>query len=390
MVRAIELLNGAASWPASELPEQLPEIGLGDLEAVEFLAPLVIERAAMLGSPTAFAHMDPPTPWVTWATGLWNARLNQNLLHPATAPFASMAEQRAIGWLSPGLGMDGGHMTSGSTLSNLTGLWAARDLTGARRVIASDAAHLSVKKSAHILGMEFVPVATDHRQRMREDCLPDNLSQDVLVLTAGTTGSGVIDALQLAGRAAWTHVDAAWAGPLVYSDRYGSLLDGIANADSIAISAHKWLFQPKEAALIFFKETAHAHAALAFGGSYLAKPNIGVLGSHGASAVSLLAMLMAWGRRGLADRLELCMANAEKLATWLNDEPEFELLDRPETGVIVFRPRLASVEKILSHLPPGLASTTQLAGDTWMRCVSSNPNADIAAITSALEYAATF
>jgi len=36
-----------------------------------------------------YAHMDPPTPWITWAIGLWNARLNQNLLHTATSPFAT-------------------------------------------------------------------------------------------------------------------------------------------------------------------------------------------------------------------------------------------------------------------------------------------------------------
>ena len=60
------------------IPLRLPEQGLGSLEAMERLAPTVLGGAAHLGSATAFAHKDPPTPWVTWATTLWNASLNQN------------------------------------------------------------------------------------------------------------------------------------------------------------------------------------------------------------------------------------------------------------------------------------------------------------------------
>ena len=47
---------------------------------------LVLGGAQRLDTPLSFAHMDPPTPWLTWAMTLWNARLNQNLLHPAAAP----------------------------------------------------------------------------------------------------------------------------------------------------------------------------------------------------------------------------------------------------------------------------------------------------------------
>jgi L-2,4-diaminobutyrate decarboxylase len=56
----------------------MPEIGLGGEAALELLAPYVLGGAAPLGSSHSFAHMDPPTPWVTWAATLWNASLNQN------------------------------------------------------------------------------------------------------------------------------------------------------------------------------------------------------------------------------------------------------------------------------------------------------------------------
>jgi L-2,4-diaminobutyrate decarboxylase len=96
-----------------ELPPTLPETGLGCRVALDRLAPSVFGGAARLGTPTSFAHMDPPTPWVSWATTLWNASLNQNLLHPATAPNARTIEERVVAWLAPFFGMNGGHMTPG-------------------------------------------------------------------------------------------------------------------------------------------------------------------------------------------------------------------------------------------------------------------------------------
>lgn len=86
--------------------------------------------------------------------------------------------------------MGGGHLVPGSTVANLTALWAARDLTGARRVWASSAAHLSVAKAAHILGLELVQLPVDDHQRMRADLLPEDLSDSVVVLTAGTVATG--------------------------------------------------------------------------------------------------------------------------------------------------------------------------------------------------------
>jgi L-2,4-diaminobutyrate decarboxylase len=105
-----------------------------------------------LDAPTAFAYMDPPTPWLTWAMALWNSSLNQNLLHPATAPVARHIEEKVIAWLAPFFGMQGGHMTPGSTMANLTALWSARECAGVAEVVTSGNAHLSIAKAAHLLG----------------------------------------------------------------------------------------------------------------------------------------------------------------------------------------------------------------------------------------------
>ncbi len=372
------LLAPPSTEGAQPLPGVLPEEGYGEPAVLDRLSPIVLGGARRLGAPDALAHMDPPTPWIAWAMSVWNASLNQNLLHPDVAPVARDLEARVVDWLAPAFGMDGGHMTPGSTLANLTALWAARELKGVRRVIASDAAHLSVAKSAHILALDYRAAATDESGRLDAGALPDDLSSTALVLTAGTTSAGAIDDLALAGRAAWTHVDAAWAGPLRFSRRYAARLDGIEQADSVAVSAHKWLFQPKESGLIFFRDNRAAEAAISFGGAYLAVPNVGVLGSHGAVAVPLLATLMAWGRAGLEARIDRTMEIADGLWQRLGAHLKAELYGPQVSGVVLWRPNDGrSAQSVRDALPAGLASLIQVGGKDWLRHVAANPNADI-------------
>ncbi len=386
--QAVELMSrDFSSAHGLDLPVELPQLGIGSTAALNSLAPNILGGAARLGEATSFAHMDPPTPWITWAVTLWNASLNQNLLHPATAPVARQMEQRVVAWLAPFFGMNGGHMTPGSTVANLTALWSARECAGITEVIASEGAHLSIAKAAHILGLNFRSVPVDANGSMDAAQLPINLSKSALVLTAGATSTGAVDPFVLAGRAAWTHVDAAWAGPLLLS-KYAHLLAGIESADSVAVSTHKWLFQPKESALVLFKDTEKAHAAVSFGGAYLATPNIGVLGSHGATATALLAMLLSWGRQGVAQRIEHCMDLSHCLRDFVVADKRLELYGEPQTGIVVWRPKDESLfDQVLQQLPVGSTSTTSIAGRKWFRSVAANPSADIDRLIATIQVA---
>jgi L-2,4-diaminobutyrate decarboxylase len=357
------------------LPMSLPDTGIGEAATLRQLAPLILGGAQRLDGALAMAHMDPPTPWITWATTLWNASLNQNLLHPDTAPVARDLEVLVVNWLAPLFGMNGGHLVPGSTVANLTGIWAARDAAGAEEVVASRAAHLSVEKAAKLLGMRYRPVETDVLGRLQANALGD-LKRACLVLTAGTTSVGAVDPLDTIGQAAWTHVDAAWAGPLRLSERHAEVLAGIERADSVAISAHKWLFQPKESALILFRETSRANKAISFGGAYLTVPNVGLLGSHGATAVPLLATLLAFGRRGVAARIERCLTQMREFAGHITEQGGIELFAASVTGVLAWRSSRVPTERLHEALPAGSTSITTIRGEKWLRNVAANPNAD--------------
>lgn len=367
-----------------ELPEELPEEGRGESEIIAEFEELIGIESTPLGTPLAFAHMDPPPPEVAVELTRLNARMNQNLLHPSLSPFATLAEERAIDWLCPFFGMHAGFMCGGSSLANLTALWCARE-HGAVRVVASQDAHVSVRKSALLLGMDYESIRVDHEGRMDAALIKD-VSEAAVVWTAGSTGRGAVDSM--AGEAfrdaMWRHVDAAWGGPLRLT-RFADRLAGIEGADSIAISAHKWLYQPKDSAIVLFADPKRLEP-ISFTSSYLARPNVGLQGSRGAVGVTLLATLMAWGRSGLAARIEKGVADADALAQHLFEDERTELLGWPMTGVVNWRPANADVEALASMLE-GICSTVEVGGALWLRNVAANPNAQVSLIWGEIDKA---
>lgn len=361
---------------AGDLPPQAPVEGVGIDAALTWAVETGIGRAVRLDHPGALAHMDPPTPWPTWIAHAIAASTNQNLLHPDTAPVARSLEQQVVGWLAAPFGMDGGHFVPGSSMANLTALWAARDRAGIHEVVAAPGAHLSVRKAAHILGLRFRTVEVDATQRLDVDQLGD-LTNAALVLTAGTVASGTVDPLDQGSSAAWRHIDAAWAGPLRFT-RHHALLDGIEGADSVSLSGHKWLYQPKDSAVVLFADTDAAHTALSFGDSYLAAANIGLMGSRGvAPALAMATTFLAVGQQGIAQHIEEGMALADRLCARISEHDRLELRAQHTTGVVNWR--VVDVDPVVTQraLERAWVSVTEVDGTSWLRSVVANPNADV-------------
>ncbi len=374
---AIELLlAGANEQPdLTTLPDFLPDQGVDEAATMALLKPLVLDGARDFSAPDAFAHMDPPTPWISWVMAMWIASKNQNLLHAETSPVASEIEELVVRWLAPFFGMDGGHMVPGSTLANLTALWAAREQQQITQIICSREAHISIRKAANILGLDLVELGTNENGIMQYESINNDVSKSALVLTAGTTMLGAVDCMPPESFSpAWVHMDAAWAGPLRLTKKYDHLLSHCQYVDSIALSAHKWLFQPKESAFVFFKNSQCAHAAIRFGADYLLNPNVGLLGSHGAVAIPLMASLLTLGRAGLARLIEHSMTVSHVLAKEIEGHRDLVLYAPPQTGVLVWRPKNRSkFAEVESQLPLGFASSVTLGDEPWLRNVAANP-----------------
>ena len=125
-----------------------------------------------------------------------------------------------------------------------------------------------------------------------------------------------------------------------------------------------------------FRDPAAAHEAIAYGGGYLATPNVGLLGSHGASALPLALTLLAWGRQGTARRIDACMRLAQRLAERVAREPGLELFGPSVTGVVLWRPAGVPAAAAHARLKGAFVSLATVHGETWLRSVAANPNAD--------------
>ena len=374
LYKAVDFLK-ERNFEEKNLPQNMLENGLGG-KVVDIMAANVLGNATYLDTPLSFAHMDPPTPWITWIMSMWNARLNQNLLHQELSPFATKAEELVIEWIKEYFGMDGGHMCNGSSIANLTALWVARDLKGIDTIIASEASHISIVKAAKILNMKLIKVPTNIDGSIDEEKLPE-MKNAVLVLNVGTTCMGAIDNLKLIGKAKWTHIDAAYAGALKFSARYADILNGVERADSISLSSHKWLYQPKDSAIVLFKDNKKAKEIMGFGSSYLSSSNIGIQGSKGANGVILLATLLYFGKKGIEKLLNNSMKNANLFYEKLKEIDEIELFKKPVTGITLFRPKAMEVNEFLSNLPKGVFSKCKVREIEYVRSVALNPMADI-------------
>ncbi len=385
------------------VPSELNRAGLDPEVALSLVGPYLRGGAADLGGPGFLAHMDPPTPWVTWVAALLGASSNQNLLHPDTSPAARLLEQQVIDWIAPVFDMGGGHLVPGSTVANLTALWAARDVTAADTIAASSLSHLSFRKAAAMLGLQYraiEPSAGPGLSLADVDSLFDGSSGEpldpgrtIVALTAGTTGVGAIDQLDLSTLErppAWVHVDAAWAGPMRFSTAHRWRLDGIDQAHSVAVSAHKWLFQPKESALILFKDVASANEAISIDGAYLQVPNVGVLGSHGTSAAPLAATMLALGLDGIERLVDHTMDLADRLIEAIDHQPRLETFGPNSSGVVAWRHLdhpSDTIRAAMAQQHPdtrAFVSSVDIDGVTWLRSVAANPMADVGRVVDAV------
>ncbi|MFN2400450.1 MAG: aspartate aminotransferase family protein [Gemmatimonadaceae bacterium] len=172
----------------------------------------------------------------------------------------------------------GGILTSGGSSANLTAMIAARHAavgedaarTPMLAVYASDQVHSSVVRAAWIAGVprsQVRSIPSDDDFRMQLEPLGLAIVQDraaglipmCVVANAGTTNTGAGDPLnsiaELCAREdVWFHIDAAYGGFSILTQRGKRLLDGIGRADSITLDPHKWLFVPFECGCLMVRE----------------------------------------------------------------------------------------------------------------------------------------
>ncbi|MFI0796625.1 histidine decarboxylase [Micromonospora rubida] len=209
-----------------------------------------------------------------------------------------------------------GYITSGGSESNLHALYLARSRYPDGIVFHSSAAHYSVSRAAHLLGMRTVVVAAKANGEIDYDefALLAELhrSQPIIVVAnVGTTMTEAIDdvgylhdlLVDVGVTERYVHSDAALSGiPLALCDDPPAfdLADG---ADSICVSGHKFLGTPIPCSVVITRR--HHTERVSRAVAYTSSRDSTITGSrNGLAAVMLWAVLQHHGRRGLRDRAQ--------------------------------------------------------------------------------------
>lgn len=317
-------------------------------------------------------------------------------LYPG-APGLLEIEKNLLLWMCSMFGMPegaGGVFTSGGSLANFSAVHVARvnllsEQTASRAVIyASDQCHHSVVKAARMAGFydsHIVSLPTDALGRTDLQALRDQLATDVaadrvpffIVASAGTTRTGAVDDLPAMRRLAddygcWLHVDAAWAGSFVMTERGRSAMAGIGEADSITIDPHKAFWTAWGSGALLVKQPATLKAAFDVDADYLPFAdadelmlNPSVISpelSRNARGLQLWLPLKLAGEQAFVNCLNEKLDLAEWAAETLRPVPALSVPDWPLLGICCFALGSEADVAAANHLTQQLIDTVNEDG----------------------------
>jgi glutamate decarboxylase len=389
--RSIEEIE--ADFSSSIIPENPTFVS----EYTEFVKQKLVAQSVHTAAPGFIGHMTSALPYFMLPLSRIMTALNQNLVKVETSKAFTPLERQVLAMLHRLVyrGNDAfydqwihnsqnalGAFCSGGTIANVTALWVARNrlcspsgsFRGIAReglaralkhldcdglaVLVSRRGHYSLGKAVDLLGLgrdNLVMVDTDESnridmQQLRDACSrlrDENIRPLSLVGIAGTTETGNVDPLEDMADLAEEldchfHVDAAWGGPVLFSERNRHQLEGIARADSVAIDAHKQLYVPMGVGMVVFKDPT-AVSAIEHHAAYILRHGSKDLGSHTlegsrpGKALLVHAGLSIIGHKGYELLIDLGIERAKSFAEMIRQHPDFELTSTPQLNILTYR-----------------------------------------------------
>lgn len=367
-------------------------------EHAESLLNKLVAHSVNTYAPTFIGHMTSALPYFHLTLAKLLVGLNQNLVKIETSKAFTPLERQTLGMMHNLIYQESdafyenylhsanhslGSFCSGGTVANITALWVARNhllapdgrfpgvakagLTAAYRhygyenigIMSSNRGHYSIAKTADVLGIGRDNMLTVHSPKQRLDPQQAlNIGRAyqesgnkllAIVGLAGTTETGHVDPLdELADVAkelnCWFHVDAAWGGATLFSERYRNKLAGIEKADSVTIDAHKQMYVPMGAGMALFKDPKHSNS-VRHHAQYILREGSKDLGattlegSRNGMAMMVYSSLHILGRRGYELLINKSIELALEFADMIDAHPDFELMTRPTLSLLTYRLR---------------------------------------------------
>ncbi|MGA6222640.1 pyridoxal phosphate-dependent decarboxylase family protein [Streptomyces umbrinus] len=393
----------------------------GDEDALRTLVQALAAGAADPADPLCTAHLHCPPLAVATAADLAASVLNPSLDSWDQAPAASELEALVTRALAAEVYGETGQarsagdalVTTGGTESNQLALLLAREHHGHTQLVCAENAHHSLRRATWLLGLPEpvtvpAPAGTMDPAALGEalTALPGPL---LVAATAGTTDAGLIDPLpDIAAlcetHGARLHIDAAYGGGLLFSDRHGPKLDGLARAHTVTLDLHKLGWQPIAAGLLAVRDR-HDLAPLGHHADYLNADDDTEAGlpdllgrslrtTRRPDILKIAVTLKTLGRTGLGDLVDQVCARATEFAELIHRHPHFELHDRPTISTVLFRPTdatddtVAAVRRTLLTEGWAVLGRARLDDRLWLKATLLNPHTgadDLAALLKLVE-----
>lgn len=239
-------------------------------------------------------------------------------------------------------------------------------------------------------------IAKDKQQGIRPICI---------VGLAGTTNLGAADDLQALSAIAkrekcWMHVDAAYGGGMLVSNKYPGALQGIHLADSVTIDPHKWFYAPLDAGAVLVKDHDQLTRSFGIKPPYLTdqteqKDERYLFYVHGFEQSKRFRSLKVWmsfhhyGKTQIGNWVDSNIDQAKHLHKLAASENVFESATEPVMSAICLRYQSDGLSKQqLTRLHYNVAArieregnfwfaTTEMKGKTWFRINPVNINTTV-------------
>lgn len=363
--------------------ELFPLEGKSLSQVVEQTKSLILESNISVYHPHCLAHLHCPTFIASLAAEMIVSAFNQSMDSWDQSPAATQIEQTLCEKMCAFYGFDENSdatFTGGGTMSNFMGLLLARDHysqtnfnwniqekglpveASSFRIICAENAHFTVAQSASILGLGNQAVVKLKDANMDEN--PEALEKLILqlkseglipiayVTTAGTTDFGSLGNIGSLADVAhkynlWLHVDAAFGGALMFSQKHKHKLAGIEKADSVTIDFHKLFYQPISCG-IFMVKNKQSFDYIKLHAAYLnpeSNQELGILdlvykSIQTTRRFDALKPFIAFQHIGLANfeaMIDQTISLAEEVGAYIQTDDHFELAYKTPINAVVFR-----------------------------------------------------
>ncbi|WP_328846413.1 pyridoxal phosphate-dependent decarboxylase family protein [Streptomyces sp. NBC_00258] len=414
---------GGPTAVATRLREALgdPLPDHGDEDALRTLVQALAEGAADPAHPLCTAHLHCPPLAVATAADLAASVLNPSLDSWDQAPAASELETLVTKALTAEVYGETDQapttgdtlVTTGGTESNQLALLLARERHGHTQLVCAANAHHSLRRATWLLGLPEpvtvpAPAGTMDPAALGEalTALKGPRGSLLVAATAGTTDAGLIDPLPdianlCEAHGARLHIDAAYGGGLLFSDRHRPKLDGLARAHTVTLDLHKLGWQPVAAGLLAVRDR-HDLTALAHHTDYLNADDDTEAGlpdllgrslrtTRRPDILKIAVTLKTLGRTGLGELVDQVCARAGQFAEIIHRHPHFELHDRPTISTVLFRPTdatdatVAAVRRTLLTEGRAVLGRARLDDRLWLKATLLNPHTGADDLTALLK-----